>query len=307
MEAIKELRLHRPVSYEEAPLPGNVMIGLTSTCNHRCVFCPHDKYLRPAVVMEKDLMVRIIHECYELGVREIGFYLDNEPFMSRYFEDGVKVAHDLGYSYIYATTNGAMATAKRMRQLFLNGLNSIKFSVNAGNRETYFKTHGRDDFDRVIQNILDADAIRKELNMDIGFFLSFIGYNANQGQFEGLKEMLGAHIDQYYYIQGSDTLFTEEESARMGLERVRISKCDMVFNRIHVTAEGLVSACCGDFPLKLIVGDAKEQSISEIWYGEPFRQIRRWHLEQKFPEDCECYNCFFGTRNDTKPFIWQQR
>ena len=42
-----------------------------------------------------------------------------------------------------------------------NGLDSIKFSIHGGTKDTYKKIHGKDDFDRVIKNLIWVDEYRK--------------------------------------------------------------------------------------------------------------------------------------------------
>jgi MoaA/NifB/PqqE/SkfB family radical SAM enzyme len=296
----KQLRFNRPAEYVENPTPRNIMLGLTNTCNHRCVFCPHEKLKRKTAVLDPDLISRVITQAYDLGVREIGLYLDDEPFMSKHLEDSAKLAKSAGYEYIYCTTNGSLATPERVSRLYENGLDSIKFSVNAGDRDTYAKTHGHDHFDTVISNIKAADRLRKESGKNVGLFLSFVEYSQNAGQLGLLKRLLGDSIDEYHTLTASDVYFDENESAKMGMKKYVYEKCDMLFNRIHVTGEGLVSACCGDFSLKLIMGDLRERPLKDIWFGEAFRRLRRWHLEGDIPRDCECYKCFDYSKKESQ-------
>jgi molybdenum cofactor biosynthesis enzyme MoaA len=80
--------------------------------------------------MSNEKAFDILSQAYKLGVREVGFYLVSEPFMAKNLEACVAYAKQTGYEYIYLTTNGAMATKDRMERLLLNGLDSIKFSIN---------------------------------------------------------------------------------------------------------------------------------------------------------------------------------
>ena len=62
----------------------------------------------------------------------------------------VKKAKQLGIKRVYITTNGALANIEKVTKCIDAGLDSIKFSINASNREEYKTVHGYDDFDKVI-------------------------------------------------------------------------------------------------------------------------------------------------------------
>ena len=47
--------------------------------------------------------------------------------------------------------------------------------------------------------------------------------------------------------------------------------------------DGRVSLCCADFDGKTILGDLNTSTIQEIWNAEPYRAVRRQHLESGGP------------------------
>ena len=51
------------------------------------------------------------------------------------------------------TTNGAMADPEKMKKVLDAGLDSIRISINAVDREMYKVLHGKDDFEIVLENI----------------------------------------------------------------------------------------------------------------------------------------------------------
>jgi MoaA/NifB/PqqE/SkfB family radical SAM enzyme len=50
--------------------------------------------------------------------------------------------------------------------------------------------------------------------------------------------------------------------------------------------DGRVSLCCADFDGKTILGDLNTHSIAEIWNAQPYRDVRRQHLESGGPDIC---------------------
>ena len=82
-------------------------------------------------------------------------------------------AKEIGYDYVYITTNGGAVEFDKIKEVIDAGLDSIKFSINGTNRENYILVHGRDDFDRVIQNLQCTYQYKKELNRNLNVFVSF--------------------------------------------------------------------------------------------------------------------------------------
>lgn len=156
-----KLRLNREAVYrEQPPFPRNMLIEVTNRCNHKCIFCAHKKMRRPFGNCDKRSMTNIIRQAFELGTREVGFYLTGEPLLNNDLEYYVGLCKKIGFEYIYLTTNGVFAEKERIRKLCEAGLSSLKFSINAATKETYQFIHGRDDFDKVFRNLIDINELK---------------------------------------------------------------------------------------------------------------------------------------------------
>jgi len=67
--------------------------------------------------MDWDLLCRLLKEMREAGVEEIGLFYLGESFLYRKLPDAIAYARELGYPYIFLTTNGRLATPDRVRAL----------------------------------------------------------------------------------------------------------------------------------------------------------------------------------------------
>ncbi len=65
---------------------------------------------------------------------------------------GKRLSCELGFQYTFLTTNEVLATSERMQAILKAGLGSIRFSVNAPERETYKKLYGKDDYNTVMKH-----------------------------------------------------------------------------------------------------------------------------------------------------------
>jgi pyruvate-formate lyase-activating enzyme len=281
-----------------------MLIELTNACNYACVFCAHSKMKSAGKMMDMDLYKDIVRQAYDGGTREIGFYMRGEPLMNKNVREYVKYAGDIGYEYIYITTNGALANLNLMKDLIAAGLNSIKFSINAGTRESYKKVHGRDDFEKVIKNLIDLSNFIKDEKLEVGLFVTFIRCSINDGEFVLLKDLIGNYVDQMlefdaYNLGGN--MYELNDGLASGSNVGEVMPCGMIFNRLHVTVDGYLSACCQDFSEKLIVADLSKLSLAEAWNCEKIRKLRRMHIEGSIPTDVMCFNCVNNTNYKTKP------
>jgi MoaA/NifB/PqqE/SkfB family radical SAM enzyme len=159
----------------EPPFPSKQMsVELSNICNHKCVFCPHSKITRDKRRIDESLLYRVLHEAYDLGMREIGLFILGEPFASNNLPLYIEKAKRIGYTYVYITTNGALATQSSLKAVFEAGLDSIKFSINAGSRKTYRVIHGADDYEKVIENAIWCQKYRQESKKKFNLLCSFV-------------------------------------------------------------------------------------------------------------------------------------
>ena len=178
------------------PVPKNMLFDLTNGCNHACYFCNNPHQQRKISRMPKDLGFRIMKEAVEAGVEEIGFYNTGDPFVSTDLEDFVAEAKRLGYRYIYLTTNGALATAERAKRVIDSGLDSIKFSINAGSKETYLAVHGKDDWDKVITNLKWISDYKNRANQPLYLAISYVQTQITQNEAEDFKKKFEDFVDE---------------------------------------------------------------------------------------------------------------
>lgn len=306
-ERIKEKNFF--VLEEIPPFPQkNFLIEVTNFCNHKCIFCANSKMTRPRGFIKQEIAFRVLEEAYKEGMREVGFYATGEPLLNKDLAFYVKYAKKIGYDYVYLTTNGALATKERIDELMEFGLDSIKFSINAGTRKTYIKMHGKDDFDIVLKNI---KVLSKNLNKrrKVKIFVSCILNKINILEREILLGELKGYVDEIYFCpvgnQGG-MMYEINKSLKLDGEEDKSFKkkcpCSLPFNSITVTFEGYLTACCIDFQNYLVVADLNIMSLKEAWVCDQFRKLRKAHIERRV-EKTLCYNCIYNTITEIHPVI----
>jgi organic radical activating enzyme len=298
---IAELADMRPTS-DTPDVPRTILLEVSNLCNHACVFCAYPKMTRPGKRMDLALTERGLREAYALGTREAGFYSGAEPFTTPDLETIVELAKAIGYEYTFISTNGSLATEARLTRLIDGGLDSIKFSINAGDRETYKRIHGQDHFERVLRHVKFASDYRARVGAPLYLAVSFVGIDndaaSNVGTRAALEALVGPWVDEIFFCDA-----TSENGQMIGLEPDEITApWQLPFFRLHVSAEGYLRMCCNDYQNYLRLVDLNHSSLRDAWYSPIFREMRRRHLENRL-EGTLCHNCIHNANTPIEPIV----
>ena len=298
---IQEEARYRP-STTTPPFPRSILFEVSNLCNHRCVFRAYPKMTRPGKRMELALAERLLREAFALGAREAGFYSGAEPFTSPDLEAIVACAKEIGYEYTYISTNGSLATEPRLRKLIDGGLDSLKFSINAADAETYRKIHGQAHFDRVLRHLRFADEYRKERGARLYLSVSFVAFDRDGFATGTTRDAVDALVRPWV----DEVLFwetTSENGQMLGLGPSGVeAPCGLPFMRAHVSAEGHLRMCCNDYQNYLSLVDLHGASLAEAWDSAIFRDMRQRHLDNRL-EGTLCHNCVNNVNTPIAPVV----
>ncbi|MSO89691.1 MAG: radical SAM protein [Rhodospirillaceae bacterium] len=206
------------------PCPRSAKIEFTARCNYGCAFCARSLQLRDHKDMAWTLFERLLPELRAAGVEEIGMFYLGESFLSPWLEDAMSYAkHECGFSYVFLTTNGSLATPDRVDSCVRVGLDSLKFSYNFADIEQFRAIAGVKDslFADMRANILAARTVRDrvfaETGHRCGLFASYIDYDRDQGERmrDAIADIAGI-VDEVYALPlySQADLVTAGERAR---------------------------------------------------------------------------------------------
>ncbi|MDR2643660.1 MAG: radical SAM protein [Planctomycetaceae bacterium] len=276
--------------------PLKLMLEVTKVCNHRCIFCANSKMTRPRGMIDMALAERLLSEAAEIGVKELSLVATGEPFAFPKITDVIRIAKRLGYTYVYVTTNGGIASPEKLKSALDAGLDSIKFSFNAGTRETYRKIHGQDDFDKVVQRIKYVVDYRRKTQKSFPIGISFVVCDINRSEKKIIENMFGELVDDIVFHEmgaqgGHNNLLVEP-----------IKNCARPFTIAGITYEGYLTLCCVDFQNYLAVADLNRLSLADAWNCETMQNIRKRFLTHDL-KGTLCYRCLTGQIETVLPLI----
>ncbi len=282
---------------EVPPVPNSMLIEVANICNHKCAFCAYPLMTRPSQVIDPELFKDIVAQAYELGVREVGLHGGSEPLACKQLEDHIATCRDLGFSYIYFSTNGSLGDEKRFKTIIDSGIHSIKFSINGGDRETYKEIHGRDHFEKALENLKFVSEYRKSCSREIRLSVSFVEVPENAASLPALKKAVSHLVDEIFHVPASNQ---SGQMLNLQISPTLPDTCQIPFNQINITQEGFLRGCCNDYQNMLAMVDLNKISLKEAWAGEYFRSFRRRHMVGDLGGTL-CHNCIHGGNDSAAP------
>ncbi len=148
-------RYHEQVSGERTEIaprpPVCLYLEVTNRCNLLCTTCPRTyEELEPPADMDWVLFTSIVDQVPDLAravLHGVG-----EPMLVANLPRMVKYLKDRGV-YVLFNTNGTVLSERNGRALIEAGLDELRVSLDASNRESFKTIRGRDYFGRIIRNV----------------------------------------------------------------------------------------------------------------------------------------------------------
>ena len=294
---------------EIPPFPKEIFLDLTSFCNHACVFCSNP-LIKNKMTMKHEMALRVIEEAHICGTTDLGMYATGDSFMVKNLHEYIYFAKKkIGYNYLFITTNGGLATPERVKPVLDAGLDSIKFSISAGQRETYKEIQGKDDFDKVISNLKWVSKYRQKSGLKYRIYVTMVYTKKTENEVEILRDIVLPYIDEWdphTLTNQCGNLFENNKLGKIESTNPRgrgnRNVCFQPFKSLTVTPEGLVSACVVDYSKDLIVADLNKMSLKEAWESKIYREFRKKHKKRDL-KGLICYNCMNNTNEPVSPLM----
>jgi len=148
-------RYHESVTGERtevaARAPVCLYLEVTNRCNLLCTTCPRTyAELEPPADMSWDLFTSIVDQAP--GLARAVLHGVGEPMLVANLPRMVRYLRDRGV-YVLFNTNGTVLSERNGRALIEAGLDELRVSLDASNRESFKAIRGRDYFGRITRNI----------------------------------------------------------------------------------------------------------------------------------------------------------
>ena len=267
-----------------APFPLHVDFEASSNCNLECPMCfrRHMENTGDFTDMDFDLYKKGIDECAENNLYSIRLSWRGESSIHPRIIDMVDYAREAGIKEISFLSNGSGMNKDFCMGLIRAGLDYITFSVD-GLRENYNKLRAPLKYDETVANIALLHGLREENG---GFPRIKV-----QGIYEFFKGQAAEYYETFKPITDCISFNVKHDYSLRNQKQDENLFCPYLWQRITITANGLIPLCISDWDTEVSIGNLRDQTIKEAWLGEKMTQMRKIQEENRRLELSPCQKC----------------
>jgi radical SAM protein with 4Fe4S-binding SPASM domain len=257
------------------PLPTEIEISESGTCNRSCSFCP-----RSAADFEdkKEFMSNELHEklCVELQklnykgtIRYSGFV---EPMLDKNIYNLISMVKNfLPDCNVEMVTNGDPLNLKRLNKVFQSGLNRILISAY----------DGKEDADKLEDLCKEAKLSRDQYIVRHRYYSEEQDFGITLSNRSGLME--------------------NAEFKIKSLKEPLKNPCYIPSYTFFLDYQGDVLMCPHDWGKKIILGNLNKENLLDIWFSKKSMRIRKMlsNSNRNFSpcNVCDVEGTFMGEKN----------
>ena len=267
-------------------------IEVTNYCPMNCLMCPR-KYMRRSLgYMDFELFKKIIDQLKGY-TNSVWLHHFGDPLMHPQLDKFIDYAKAAGIK-TQLSTNPVLLTIDNIKKLI--NLDYLHLSLDGSTESTYKKLRGQNaDYKKAVENINNLFLMKKRPYT----VLAIIKMKETESEIEDFKKKWSNIVDEveikeFTTWDGSVEEIKElasEEQLSIAYKEQPTYPCVRPWHRFTILWNGLVVPCCFDYAGKFILGDAKTQSLKEIWNSEKMQILRLQHINNNLSNNELCKNC----------------
>lgn len=263
--------------------PLRLWIEPTDVCNLRCVMCPQSEPRGFAKgYMTFDLFTKIVDEARAF-VYDVNLHHRGESTIHPRLPDMVRYAKGAGL-YTRLHSNATLLDEAKAVALVEAGLDLISFSFDGYDRATYEKIRVKAKFEKTLGNIVRFLEVKRRLRRRAPYVVfETIDFavgppspehrereRAFRARFDGLP------LDRFIVKRPHNWAGTYAPGDPRHAGRAHgYSPCTFPWYSLVIFWDGTVSPCPQDWYGELYLGDARRQTLMEIWNGPAMLELRK--------------------------------
>ena len=305
-------RALRPWYSMEQKLPW-LTLEVTNVCNSNCIFCAYQyqsRFRNGRGFLSDEIFDKALGEYVGMGGRFVEFTpFAGEPLLDPKIIERIETVNRLG-AWTGFFTNGIRLNTIDVERLLNSGINALSVSTAPLEATMYELLYRNKHYMDVLQGLEKLLVARNRVRKDLVINISFRSHIP-------MREVLALsdfreHIVPYLTpedrkniivnTRGLDTWGGQIKSENMvGMMRlalpplIRRRPCAWTLSGLYVTWDGQVRACAcryaetayRDGKDELYLGNILESTLSEIWFGEDIKRLRRSFRRGNAPTVCK--------------------
>jgi hypothetical protein len=226
--------------------------------------------------MTESVFMLLLERLVEAGFKgRISPYLMNEPLLDPRLSKWISIIRsNFPQNIIFINTNGdAIGTELLQIALAESGLDAMQINCY----------DGKDKFRHKLE------AIERWAENDKRILVHYTGslrkMNERNGRLNVRVKDVKAPLEAFWNRGGHVTWVAPSGKYQ------KIDKCSFPFEQMYINYLGQAIICCSDYTFKVVLGNVIKTTITEIWSGKAYRELRRCHTVGNFQSLSLCRTC----------------
>lgn len=270
--------------------PLHLDIETTARCNLRCPMCPRhhlsEERYRAYDHMEMGLYCRLIDECAENGIYSVRLSWRGEVLVNPNLAEHIRYAKLVRrIPNVSFLSNGSLLKGELAEKIIEYELDYLSISID-GIDAMYDKIRYPLKFVDVYENLRKFQLLKKKMKRKkpmVRVTTLWPAIASGPGRY---YEVISKVADKIVYNPLKDYTITTQDKASF-------TSCQFPWERLFVGFDGLVQPC-SNIKNEFTIGDAKNNTIREIWRGERMVALRKMHSTGRRLEVFPCTECSYG-------------
>lgn len=243
--------------------------------------------------MSLDFVKKIIDQGATEGLASIKFNFQGEPLLHPELSAMVAYAKESGIVDTSINTNGTLLNREKAVELLESGIDNVFFSIDSNEPQTYERIRVGARLKDVIANIRQFLDLKRKLgkhHVQTGVNMVVLEENRHEIQdmkrfWKGLVDTFSWGIDQHSAVLGTPA------ATRQVIPNFC---CSQLWQRMFIVWDGTCLPCCMDSRHELVVGNAYEEPVVDIWQKSAiYQHVRAAHQSDNFLAIPLCRTCSF--------------
>ena len=278
---------HKSLNYDTngyvPEFPLTVSLELVNRCNLDCVMCYTINHNDPKATFALPDIDKLMAECETKQLPAMVIGMGSEALIYKEVREALVKVREAGVMDVFLGTNGVLLSEDLSRFLVEQRIARIEISLDAATPETYLKIRRKDELERIEANLEKLIEIRENLESSLPIIrLCFCVQKDNVHEQTAFLTKWAGRVDYIDFQEMVDFSNVSEmretgtllDASPSQAEKLARTYCAYPFNSLHVWSNSDVTPCCTFFGKALVIGNVKNESLSEIWNGKKIKKIR---------------------------------
>lgn len=274
--------------------PCRITLELTNFCNLHCVFCPRRYMEKETGFMDVGLARDLMAQMQAHAPVAVVPFFRGESLTHPHWDQLLASLHEFGLGPIQLATNASLLTEERAHRLLEIGLDTLSFSMDTTNPETYRRLRGSD-YATSLGNVLRFLELREGAGREKcpTVQVSAVKSAGNANEIEAFVDFWQPRVDRLriYPEHSSDGHLGSLPGGAASVER---TPCHKISEEMAIYWNGDVALCNHDWTRRLngpSLGSVRTASIEDVWTGAPYEQVREAHASGCLAGLVPCEHC----------------